>query len=90
VSEPFTADAHLDINKLEELTIIGVRLLDNTLDDSKYPLKKQLIESQKKRRIGLGITGLADALMMCNLRYGSNESIESIKKNRKCYSKSIN
>ncbi len=80
INNPFTPEAYLDTKKLEELTIIGVRLLDNTLDHSKYPLKKQALEAQKKRRIGLGITGLADALIMCNIRYGSSESAEMLDK----------
>ncbi len=54
--------------------MVGIRLLDNVLDHSNYPLRRQAEEATMKRRVGLGITGLADALIMCGVRYGSVEA----------------
>ncbi len=71
VRQPFTEKAHLDETRLEELVHVAVRFLDNVIDVSPYPLPPQREEAFAKRRIGLGITGLANALMMCGLRYGS-------------------
>jgi ribonucleotide reductase alpha subunit len=71
VKEPFTEQAHVDTAELEELTRTAVRLMDNVTDVSRFPLPQQVEEAQAKRRIGLGVTGLADALIMCRLRYGS-------------------
>ena len=74
VENPFAADARLDIPALERLTTVAVRMLDNTIDVSGFPLEAQQREAMAKRRVGLGITGLADALAMCNLRYGTPEA----------------
>jgi ribonucleoside-diphosphate reductase alpha chain len=71
VREPFTPEAHVDESALEELVAVAVRMMDNTIDASGFPLEKQHQEAMAKRRIGLGLTGLADALMMVGLRYGS-------------------
>ena len=49
-------------------------MMDNVVDASKFPLPQQEAEAQAKRRIGLGVTGLADALLMLGLRYGSDEA----------------
>jgi ribonucleoside-diphosphate reductase alpha chain len=73
VEQPFTSDAKLDGNKLERLVPVAVRLLDNIIDISRYPLPEQEQESIAKRRIGLGVTGLADALTLCGRHYGSEE-----------------
>ena len=53
----------------------AVRMLDNVIDISGFPLPAQQEEARNKRRIGLGVTGLADALILCGLRYGSPEAI---------------
>ena len=76
VEQPFTSNADLPPQKLDELTRTAVRMLDNVIEISKFPLKAQREEAFAKRRIGLGITGLADALIMCGLRYGSREAVE--------------
>jgi ribonucleoside-diphosphate reductase alpha chain len=70
---PFSRFAHLDRERLEDIVTNGVRLLDNIIDISRYPLPQQEVEAKTKRRIGLGITGLADALIMLGLDYGSPE-----------------
>jgi ribonucleoside-diphosphate reductase alpha chain len=76
VERPFEADARLDTDALEALTPVAVRMLDNAIDISRFPLPAQKHEALAKRRIGLGITGLADALVMCGVRYGSAEAVE--------------
>ncbi|MEO0670087.1 MAG: adenosylcobalamin-dependent ribonucleoside-diphosphate reductase [Pseudomonadota bacterium] len=74
VSDPFGADAALDDDQLSELVGTAVRMMDNVVDASRFPLEAQAREAQAKRRIGLGVTGLADALLMVGLRYGSDEA----------------
>jgi ribonucleoside-diphosphate reductase alpha chain len=78
VKQPFEDGAHLDIAELERLTRTAVRLLDNVIDVSRFPLPQQRAEAIAKRRIGLGVTGLADALIFCRTRYGSAESVALI------------
>ncbi|SLN23650.1 adenosylcobalamin-dependent ribonucleoside-diphosphate reductase [Ruegeria meonggei] len=74
VAEPFEDAAHLDEDALQNLVATAVRMMDNVVDTSKFPLAEQEAEAQDKRRIGLGVTGLADALLMLGLRYGSDEA----------------
>ncbi len=74
VREPFSDEAHIDETELAELVGTAIRMMDNTIDASGFPLEQQRQEAEAKRRIGLGMTGLADALMMCGLRYGSVEA----------------
>ena len=76
VQSPFDADAHVDIEALAELVTTAVRMMDNVVDASKFPLEAQAQEAQAKRRIGLGVTGLADALLMLGLRYWSDAAAE--------------
>ncbi|MBX3492970.1 MAG: adenosylcobalamin-dependent ribonucleoside-diphosphate reductase, partial [Parvibaculum sp.] len=75
VRRPFEADAGIDPQDLEDLTATAVRLLDNVIDVSRYPLREQEEEAKSKRRIGLGVTGLADALIFCNARYGAADGL---------------
>jgi len=75
VSEPFTDQASLNVQELADIVKTAVRMMDNTIDVSRFPLPEQEQEAKAKRRIGLGITGLADALIMCNARYGSAEAV---------------
>ncbi len=70
---PFTARAGLNQKRLEELAPVAVRLLDNIIGVSRYPLPQQEKEAKAKRRIGLGVTGLADALILCGVHYGSEK-----------------
>ncbi len=72
VKNPFGEDATLDEDELADLVATAVRMMDNVVDASRFPLPQQAAEAQAKRRIGLGVTGLADALLMCRLRYGSD------------------
>jgi ribonucleoside-diphosphate reductase alpha chain len=78
VRRPFENDATLDIAELEKLTATAVRMMDNAIDVSRFALEEQRAEAFAKRRIGLGVTGLADALIFCKVRYGAPESIALI------------
>ena len=59
---------------VDEIVPVAVRFLDNVIGISGYPLAAQRKEAMAKRRIGLGLTGLADALVMCGKTYGSDEA----------------
>ncbi len=76
VKDPFGDKAELDLDALDDLVRIAVRMLDNVVDISNFPLPQQTHEAKAKRRIGLGVTGLADALIFCKARYGSDRAIE--------------
>ena len=76
VEDPFGPNAQLDTAALERLVPVAVRMMDNVIDVSRFPLEAQAHEAFAKRRIGLGVTGLADALIMCGARYGSSEAVE--------------
>jgi ribonucleoside-diphosphate reductase alpha chain len=69
VSGPYEDRATLDFAAVERTTAVAVRMLDNIIDVSRFPLPQQRDEALGKRRVGLGITGLADALVMLGLRY---------------------
>ena len=74
VRQPFEKAASLDEDALASLVQTAVRMMDNVIDASRFPLEEQAREARSKRRIGLGVTGLADALLMVGLRYGSKEA----------------
>jgi ribonucleoside-diphosphate reductase alpha chain len=76
IEQPFTREASIDLGKLQKRVQLAVRFLDNVIGISKYPLPQQRHEAFAKRRIGLGITGLADALIFSGLRYGTPEAAE--------------
>ena len=80
VREPFTERAQLDLEGLNETAGIAVRLLDNVIDVSQFPLPNQAKQARGSRRIGLGFTGLADALLMLGIRYGGKESLDIAQK----------
>ena len=69
VAEPFTADARFDFDAFGKVVRPSIRMLDNVLDATVWPLPQQLEEARNKRRVGLGFTGLGDALIMLGLRY---------------------
>jgi len=75
VDHPFTDRAALDEAALAQVVTVAVRMLDNIIDISRYPLDQQRGEALAKRRIGLGVTGLADALIMCRARYGAADAV---------------
>jgi ribonucleoside-diphosphate reductase alpha chain len=74
VASPYEAGATVDLAALDDLVRTAVRMMDNVVDASRFPLPEQAAEARAKRRIGLGVTGLADALLMVGLRYGSEEA----------------
>ncbi len=76
VEAPFEAEAAIDETALARVVGSAVRMLDNAIDVSRFPLERQRQEAQAKRRIGLGVTGLADALIFCRARYGSARALE--------------
>jgi ribonucleoside-diphosphate reductase alpha chain len=74
VREPFTADAHLDLAGVRETAMIATRMMDNVIDLSQFPLPQQAEQARGVRRLGLGLTGLADALIMLGLNYADQEA----------------
>lgn len=76
VQDPFTEHARLDMAAVVATATIAVRLLDNVIDVSRFPLPSQAGQARSSRRIGLGVTGLADTLIMLNIRYGSKASLQ--------------
>ena len=95
VEHPFDKNAYLDVSQLEDLVFTAVRMMDNVIEVSQFPLEAQKLEAKNKRRIGLGVTGLADALLMVGLRYGSDEAVKKTEKwmktiARSAYKASIN
>ena len=76
IENAFDEDAQLNEQALGEAVTVAVRMLDNVIDVSKFPLPQLEKEAKEKRRIGLGVTGLADALAMCKLSYGSSRAVD--------------
>jgi len=73
VRQPFTADARFDFDGFAATVAVGVRMLDNVLEVTAWPLPQQQKEAMAKRRVGLGFTGLGDALIELGLRYDADE-----------------
>ncbi len=73
VQDPFTSGARFDFYGFGATVAVGVRMLDNVLDVTAWPLPQQHREAMSKRRVGLGFTGLGDALIELGLRYDSAE-----------------
>ncbi len=69
VANPFTERAAFDFEAFGKVVRVAVRMLDNVLDATVWPLPQQAQEARKKRRVGLGFTGLGDTLIMLGLRY---------------------
>ena len=74
VEAPFTTQARFDEAGFVKLVHVAVRMLDNVLDATVWPLTQQQHEAVSKRRVGLGFTALGDALIMLNLRYDTPEA----------------
>ncbi|WP_417285200.1 adenosylcobalamin-dependent ribonucleoside-diphosphate reductase [Comamonas sp.] len=75
VQEPFTSQAFFDLEGFAAAVAVQVRMLDNVLDATVWPLPEQQREGQQKRRIGVGFTGLGDALILLGLHYASAEGL---------------
>ena len=76
VTDPFAPHPKLDVAAIAGTAAVAIRMLDNVYDVSPFPLKAQEKTARASRRIGLGITGLADAFAMLGVRYGSDASLE--------------
>jgi len=74
VSAPFTEQAKFDFAHFAKTVEVSVRMLDNVLEVTAWPLEQQHKEAMAKRRVGLGFTGLGDALIMLRLRYDTDEA----------------
>ena len=75
VRHPFTSRATLDLQAIEATAQDAVRFMDDVIDLSRFPLQAQQTQARGSRRIGLGLTGLADALIMLDLRYDSDSGV---------------
>ncbi|UUC95903.1 adenosylcobalamin-dependent ribonucleoside-diphosphate reductase [Comamonas sp. C11] len=76
VREAFTPQAFFDLEAFRAAVAVQVRMLDNVLDATVWPLPEQQREAQQKRRIGVGFTGLGDALILLGLHYASDEGLQ--------------
>ncbi|HRQ47670.1 MAG TPA: adenosylcobalamin-dependent ribonucleoside-diphosphate reductase [Rhodocyclaceae bacterium] len=74
VKDPFSDKAKFDFEGFGKVVDAAIRMLDNVLDVTHWPLKEQEKEAQSKRRVGLGFTGLGDTLIMLQLRYDTPEA----------------
>ncbi len=73
IVDPFTDKAHFNSFKFSNVVTVAIRMLDNVLDITYWPLDEHKQEAMAKRRVGLGYTGLANALLMMGLKYDSDE-----------------
>ncbi len=80
ISDPFKSSAFLNLTQIANTTQRAVDMMDRVVDISGFPLESQRVEALAKRRIGLGITGLADAFAMLGVRYGSEQSVKIVEK----------
>jgi ribonucleoside-diphosphate reductase alpha chain len=76
VNDPFGEAPSFDFERMRRVTAIAIRALDNVLDLTMWPLAAQDREAKDKRRVGLGFTGLGNALTMLKLRYDCDEARE--------------
>lgn len=75
VSDPFTEGASINLHKVAQSAMLMTRMLDNVIEVTHYPLPQQYDEMMRKRRIGVGITGFGDALVMVGVKYSSEEAV---------------
>jgi ribonucleoside-diphosphate reductase alpha chain len=80
ILNPFTKDAAFDYDSFDKYVRIAIRMMDNVVDVSNFPLPEQEAEAKAKRRLGLGITGLADALLMMWMTYGEDDAVRFTEK----------
>ncbi|WP_299501813.1 adenosylcobalamin-dependent ribonucleoside-diphosphate reductase [uncultured Roseobacter sp.] len=78
VADPFSSKATFDLEELRRLVTVAVRMLDNVIDVSRFAVEAQRREAQAKRRIGVGVTGVADALIMMGVRYGTPSAVRQV------------
>lgn len=75
VNAPFSQNARIDLGELRALVAVAVRMLDNALDVSRFALEAQWNQAQNQRHIGIGVTGVADAIAMLGTKYGSSKAV---------------
>ncbi len=80
VKQPFTDKAEFDYAAFGKIVDTSIRMLDNVLDSTHWPLEQQRAEADSKRRVGLGFTGLGDALIMLGKRYDTPEAREEARR----------
>ncbi|WEN43159.1 Vitamin B12-dependent ribonucleoside-diphosphate reductase [Thauera sp. GDN1] len=80
IKNPFTDKAEFDYAGFGKVVDVSIRMLDNVLEATHWPLAQQHAEAQSKRRVGLGFTGLGDALIMLGKRYDTTEAREEARK----------
>ena len=78
IDAPFSDDAKMNEDRMSDLVATAVRLMDNVVDVSNFAIPQQRDEARAKRRIGLGVTGVADALLMLKLRYGTDAAADQL------------
>lgn len=78
VLHPFggTGFARFDTERMREVVRVAIRMMDNVIDVNYFPLPQQAEKARQTRQLGLGVTGLADMLLMLGLRYGSPEAVQ--------------
>lgn len=76
VDHPFEKNASINKPLLKETVARAIRMMDNVVDVSNFPLPQQQQEAYDKRRLGLGVTGVADMLIMLGVTYGSDEAVQ--------------
>jgi ribonucleoside-diphosphate reductase alpha chain len=76
VTDPFSKTAQVNVEALRDVARTATRMLDNVIDTSRFPLKAQHHQATGTRRIGLGMTGLADALIMLGVKYDCDRARE--------------
>jgi len=74
IRHPFAEDSSFDFDRFGRVVTTSVRMLDNVLEVTAWPLEQQRKEAMAKRRVGLGFTGLGDALIMLRLKYDTDEA----------------
>ncbi|MES9826699.1 MAG: adenosylcobalamin-dependent ribonucleoside-diphosphate reductase [Candidatus Thiodiazotropha sp.] len=78
VKAPFSKSASFDLAAVTQTVKVAVRFLDNVIDLSRFPLQAQQRQAQGTRRIGLGVTGLADSLIMLGLHYADERARKEV------------
>ncbi|HKQ29247.1 MAG TPA: ribonucleoside-diphosphate reductase, adenosylcobalamin-dependent, partial [Burkholderiales bacterium] len=74
IANAFSETARFDFERFGKVVEVSIRMLDNVLDVTAWPLEQQHKEAMSKRRVGLGFTGLGDALIMLRLKYDTDEA----------------
>lgn len=75
VKDPYTKNAQLDGEGIAETVTTAIRMMDNVIEVNYFPLPQQEAKARQTRQLGLGVTGLADMLLMLGIKYGSNTAV---------------